>query len=379
MTSVLYDKIVKDLLGQRAELNEPMRLPVEAEMASQFSVGRDTIRRALNVLEKQGAVTRHRRRGTYLYPERSNVQGLRGRKVGFVPPWWAGGTTTWLTASMFEGVSRWADEHECDICVLHADARPTDFVSWEACLRDRKIDGIVWFHPQPQQMELVQDLSAHVPSVVAGCQYPGMGLHHVMPDYDQAAQLIDNRLVGLGHDKYALVGTRMLESYGQTWRQAVTRAHAHRGSEFDYNYHLLDINAFGRENLAQLLLQFYEPLHTEISAYVLISSSYLLSLIANQDFCDRIGRDISVVTIDFSSQPVESYWPGHAIEHIACDWPGVGRKALEMLDHLVGGHVVPEVVRHPVELVKGESCCPPAAEKRAGSMPGVRENSVVQS
>ena len=114
-----YRTIATLLEDHRKELTEPERLPSEEALAVEHEVARDTVRRAMRVLEDRGAVTRHRRRGTFLLPEESAPSGLAGMGVGFVPPWWVDSTQAWYTASVFGGVYGWADEHDWHLSVFH--------------------------------------------------------------------------------------------------------------------------------------------------------------------------------------------------------------------------------------------------------------------
>ena len=79
MESVLYSRIANQLQHRRDALIEPLKLPHERSLAKEMNVGRDTIRRALAQLEKNGAVTRKRGQGTYLYP---NTTSPRRRTQG---------------------------------------------------------------------------------------------------------------------------------------------------------------------------------------------------------------------------------------------------------------------------------------------------------
>lgn len=356
MTMAVYSRIAEDLMARRRELTSPLRLPAEQELADEHQVGRDTIRRALKVLEDQGAVTRRPGRGTYLQPSVPTTDNLKGKIVGFVPPWWADSTTAWFTSRVFEGVSRWADEHNCHLNVLHAERESPDESAWSAKLEDRDIAGLIWVHPRPQHLPLIDRTARTFPSIVLGRPYLGRGLHHVIPDYARVAELIDQHLVDRGHNQYALLGTSILEAYSQTWLAAIAEARAKRGAGFDYHQHFIDIKAFVRERLAQLILDFYEPNHPDVRAYVLTSSSYLGPLLADARFRDRLTqKQISLMTWDFGLYPMETYWPGHTITHVSCDWARIGHRGMAMLSQLAAGMDVPEVIIDPVSFVEGQT------------------------
>ena len=367
MAPAIYSTIVEKLQGRRQSILEPMRLPIERELAKDLNVGRDTVRRALSELEKRGAVTRRRGKGTFLQPVKVLPNGsLKGANVGFIPPWWADSTSSWFTSTVFEGVARWADEHKCNISVLHADRNSHDAELWMKRVEERDIAGVVWVHPDVEQLPLMEHTARLVHSVVLGRSYPNSGLHHVIPDYNQVVELIDSYLVSKGHREYSVIGAGMLAAYSQNWLKALQSVAQARGSEFDIKQHFIDIKPFVREKLAQLLLEFYEPGHPQVHAFVLASSSYLLPLIADETFRRRMTEDISIVTFDYGLYPMETYWPGHAITHVTCDWPRIGRKAMDILDMLAAGRDVPEVTLEPVGFAEGDTVRPCQAVTAVG-------------
>ena len=356
MPPAIYNNIVAKLQSQRESLHEPVRLPVERDLARELQVGRDTVRRALAVLERRGAVTRRRGSGTYLQPvRRAPVLDLRGSNVGFVPPHWAESMSSWYTSMVFEGIARWADENECHISVLHADRRCDDPSEWMQRFRERNLAGVIWVHPMTEQLPLIEHTNQHLPTVVLGRCYLGRGLHHVMPDYEQAVQLMDDCLVGMGHEQYAVVGASILKSYSQTWLKAFAAAFENRGAWFDVQQSFIDIKALDRAKLGRLLLEFYQPVHPHVQAYVLTSSSYLMPLVADEEFRRRMKEDISVVAFDFGLYPMDAYWPGNSVTHIRCDWPQVARRGMEALGALAAGDELPEVMREPVTFQEGRT------------------------
>ncbi|MEX0775720.1 MAG: GntR family transcriptional regulator [Phycisphaeraceae bacterium] len=347
------------LSERRKGLAEPLRLPVEQAIAEEHSVARDTVRRALKLLEDRGAVTRRRGLGTFLQPLRAPLASLRGATVGFVPPWWvdsSGGTGASFTSNVLEGVSRWADTQRCQLAVLHAKYDVGEFDKWLNEARERSLAGVIWVHPQLRQLPLVERCAKHVPSIVLGRHYPGRQLHHVTPDYAQAAQLVDDHLVAHGHDIYTPVVLDQMETYNRDWIEGIQAAQERRGQQFNSHYQLLDIKGFDRDKLATMLQEFYEPVHPTVHAFVLPTSSLLVPLLADERFRGRLrAGEVSVITMDFGVYPIGAYWTGHTVDHIACDWVAMGRRAMENLALLVAGHPVPELLREPVSLVTGET------------------------
>lgn len=356
--TTLYMKVADDLMAKRRTLREPARLPVEQELAEAHRVGRDTIRRALKVLEERGAVTRRRGSGTYLQPVVPAVGSLDGKTVGFVPPWWADSITAWFTSRVFEGVSHWADGRRCQLSVLHAERKPTDPAAWMARLRERNVAALLWLHPRPEQLALIERTAQVMPCVVVGREDTSDTLHYVVPDFGRICRLIDEHLVAHGHDRYAVIGTSILDAFAQTWLRGLHRVHADRGARFEYSHQFLDIRAYDRRQLAKLLLELYLPIHEDIRALVLTSSSFLTPLLADDRFRGRLEEDLSIVTWDYGLYPMEAYWPGHTISHATCDWSRIGQRAMDALSMIATGGDVPRVVTEQPGFCAGQTVRP---------------------
>lgn len=360
MSKLAYMQIVDELSDKRSELIEPLRLPHERMLAQKMKVGRDTVRRALAKLEKEGAVTRRRGRGTYLHPSKlgQGNNGLRSRNVGFVPPWWADSTSSWYTSTVFEGISRWADEHDSHISIYHADRHGKNEVHWMEMLKSRQTEGLIWVHPASEQVPLIEYCSKFVPSVVLGRCYKDRGLHHVIPDFDRIAEIVDSAMLENGHKEYTIVGASMMTAYSQSFIESFTRVHASRGSTFDLKQNFIDIKPFDRQQLAKLLIELYSPVHPNVHAFFLTSSSYLSPLLSSREFRQRMQKDISIIAFDFGLYPMNVYWPGHEISHISCNWPAMGRRGMEVLGMLSQGQQMPEAIIEPVNYVRGQTLKP---------------------
>ncbi|MBE2204358.1 MAG: LacI family DNA-binding transcriptional regulator [Chthoniobacterales bacterium] len=351
----IYHQIAEKLQVRREGLDVPLALPDEHALAAEFSVARTTIRRALRVLEDKGAVTRKQGVGTYLQPSKSSGDDLRGKRIGIVPPWWAEQPGSWYYATILDGVSRWADAHDCAFTVLHAAARPHHEHQWLERIRRQELSGIVWVHPQEDQLKLLFKTAKLFPTVVLGRTIAGDGLHHVIPDYDCAAELIDRHLIGRGHATYGVIGKNVSDPYSQVWMDAFRKTYRKRGAEFHPRPYFLDYGAFNQNRLADLLLDFYLPDHPEIQALVFPTSGSLNLLQSHPRFRERITDDLSIITTNYGQFPVESLFPGVSLTHITCDWSAMAGCALDTLALLAGGHQVPENICQPVELVPGET------------------------
>lgn len=356
MMKARYQQIARHLDQQRDALRDALRLPEEHALAHQHGVARETIRKALKILENQGGVVRRQRRGTFLQPRwPPAATHLRGKTIGLIPPWWANSLSHWCTATVFDGISRWADEHACTISVLHTDHTATQIeAQWLERIRSRDLAGLIWLHPQSQQMVLAQKLNRLLPLVVVGRETPRQRLHRVLPDYDQGAEMIDERLVACGHEHYAVVGTDILGGYSQKWIQAFSRAYQVRGAQFNVGRQFIDVKPFDRSRIGAILMSNYTDAHP-VHAFVFTHSSFLTCLVSDQAFRRSIGRTNSLVCVNYGTYPVESFCSGWRIDHVACDWPQIGKHAASTLGRLISGDVVPLSQVLPVHYETGDT------------------------
>lgn len=355
MTSRAFEKIVHQLESRREVLTRPEILPNEHVLAAEFSVARTTIRRALQVLEERGAVTRKQRIGTHLQPKKISPRNLRNARIGVVPPWWTEKPGSWYFSTILDGVSRWADEYDCAFSVLHAAARPLHQHQWLEKLRKQDLRGVLWVQPQEDQLPLLIKTSRLFPTVVLGRSIVGKGLHHVIPNYKRAAELIDNHLVKHGHTSYAVIGKNVFDPYSEVWIQSFRDAYHRRRAIFHTRPYFLDYGSFSLHRLGSLIQDCYLEDHSEVKALVFLSSGDLCSLQHDVRFVEKIQRDLSVMTFNYGNAPIESVIPGLNISHITCDWSEMSYQALDTLDMLVSGHQVPENTYREVFLSAGDT------------------------
>ena len=350
-----YQQIAAWFEATRRDLKRPEKLPAEVALAEKYSVARETIRRSMKLLELSGAVTRRRGRGTYLRPLSSASPLMPGESIGFIPPWWATSLSAWYTATVFDGVSEWTDRRELQQSVLRVDRFGDDAHVLLERIRTRRLKGLVWVHPVPEQVEILMAAAQHVPCVVIGRDYAESSLHTVLPDYQQAALQIDAHLAANNHLEYALMSRTLEDPLAVTWLGGIKQAHIARGTRFDVSQRYLDVGTFDRSRLAELISEFYLRRHPSVKALVATSSSYLVPLFSDNAFRARIPKEISVVAFDYGVQPMHTYWPGVTVTHVKCDWTAIGRKAMDVLCSLADGEHVPRVQYQQVEFVEGQT------------------------
>ncbi|HWL51671.1 MAG TPA: GntR family transcriptional regulator [Chthoniobacteraceae bacterium] len=351
----LYETIADQLTLQRRTLSAPLALPGEFELAREFGASRETIRRALKQLEAEGAVMRRHGVGSFLQPETPSLGGLRGKTVGVVPPWWAEEPGAWYTSMIYEGIQKWADANDCQFTILHCGPRSARLHQWLESTRKIGVAGLIWVQPQESQFELLHMAARHFPTVALGRAVTGDGLRHVVPDYENAGALIDACLVEHRRSTYAVIGKNVYDPVTQTWIESISQAHRKRDADFNPAQHHFDYQCFHLTQLADLLLDFYLPVHPEVQALVFPTSGCLHSLLANTRFREAASTDLAIITTNYGPYPVNSLFPGHKLTHVACNWSNLANKAMIQLDQLVAGHPIVEGIKEPVTLVPGDT------------------------
>lgn len=350
-----YRHIIDTLNLQRKKLLQPLKLAAEVELAREYGVARTTIRRAMEELELQGAVTRRRGRGTFLHPSRTPLKQLQKSVIGFIPPWWADSTQAYYTSTVFDGVSKWIAPRDGNITTLHVDRLADDEHALLKQIERRGIEGLIWVHPVPTQSSLLAAMARHVPCVSIGREYPSIGLNMVIPDYTQAAQMMDDHLVSRGFSSFSVLGASTSDPLFAAFVDGFEAAARRRGSHFAPSSYV-NISPFHRDKLADLLLDYHLPEGDDRHAMALTSSSYLVPLLASERFEREMRSRISILTFDYGLLPMPLYSPGREITHVACDWNQVGRQAMNVLAGLIQRQdQMPRVLHHPVTFVKGQT------------------------
>jgi len=350
-----YQQIADLLEKTRRDLTQPSKLLPEVALAEKYSVARETIRRTMKILERNGAVTRRRGRGTFLRPLKSEAPMTPGASVGFVPPWWATSLNAWYTATVFDGVCHWSEDRELQQSVVRVARLGDDVHALLQKVQARRLKGLIWVHPVPDQMELLTAVARHVPCVVVGREYADANLHTIVPEYANAASLIDRFLVASGHETYGVLSRSLEDPLSVAWLDGIKKSHASRSAHFDSAQNYIDVGVYDRTMLSELLTRFYMPEHPHVRAFVATSSSYLVPLLSDSAFRARIPDEISLVAFDYGIQPMHTYWPGLTVSHVSCDWAEIGKKAMDTLCSLIDGHDAPRVQYQPVQLVEGQT------------------------
>ncbi|HZJ88919.1 MAG TPA: GntR family transcriptional regulator [Sphaerochaeta sp.] len=304
----------------------------EYQLTERFSCSRQTVRRALEVLEQQGRITRVQGSGTFIAGERqnNNTPEDKSMTVGLV--------FTYMDSYIFPSIVRGIGDVLLDHGYLIQLAWTDNSIAKEsAALRlmmDTQLDGLIIEPTRSALPSANIDLynllaEQETPVVFIDSCYPELPFPYVALDDTEAGWLATNYLIERGHRKIACI-----------------LPHTHRQGQLRYLGHVKalreqalaiceeDILWYSKENMDQILGE--EHLCKNLAPYSAVlcyNDTVALQVIETLNkFGIRVPQEISVIGIDNSE--ASRYASLTSIAHPAVD---LGEAAAKMLVSMIGG------------------------------------------
>lgn len=187
-------------LMESEELKPGNKLPSENELTEKFGISRQTVRKAIGLLEEEGAVRRVRGSGTYVsFDRRENLEGRNRIAV----------VTTYVDSYIFpktiQGIERVLFERGYSVQISFTDNMPdrernvlTDLISRDD-VAGIIVEGTKSGLPNPNLSLYRQLLNRKIPILFINTFYPELDVPHVSLNDVKAAELAVNYLIGKGH------------------------------------------------------------------------------------------------------------------------------------------------------------------------------------
>jgi DNA-binding LacI/PurR family transcriptional regulator/DNA-binding transcriptional regulator YhcF (GntR family) len=190
------------------------RFPSDAELVRITGLSRDTVRKALTELSRDGWIERRHGLGTFVGPRaslpvhRSIERGMdRSRMMGRVAvlgTWFWRQEIGWYTAGIMEGMENAAEEARVSIEFLGN--RGVDSLSVCRRLAQTRPDVLVCLLPRGEHaMILAEAHRLEIPTLMTGTRLSDIGVPTVREDDAQGARLAVDRLVKAGHKRIGLL------------------------------------------------------------------------------------------------------------------------------------------------------------------------------
>lgn len=197
-----YNDIVHYLenLMESGELKPGDKLPSENELTERFMLSRQTVRKAVGLLEERGAVRRVRGSGTYVsFDRRENLE--RRNRIAVV--------TTYVDSYIFpktiQGIERTLFERGYSVQISFTDNMIereknvlTDLISRDD-VAGIIVEGTKSGLPNPNLSLYRQLMNRRIPILFINTFYPELDVPHVSLNDVKAAETAVNYLIGKGH------------------------------------------------------------------------------------------------------------------------------------------------------------------------------------
>jgi LacI family transcriptional regulator len=349
MYQQVADKIHE--LIERESLWEQYLAP-ERELARIFEVSRETVRRGLELLERQGVVQRRHGQGTLVLPRpRRRGQEATGRvMVGSYTVGEGGGYLGDIMAGLTGAAGRAGWLVSFSNLMMPA-ARQEFFET----LGEGEIDGVLLlsFTDRPLVEELVR--AWHGPMVMVDHYFEGLPLTGVIDDSEGGARQAVEHLLSRGHRRIGYAEVTRREN--NPWRYAgYAGALKDAGIEVDESLVVPTFGSFdGGRRAGEELLEGEDP-PTAILAFDDIRAWGIWRAAEARGL--QVGRDLALV--GFGDGAAKVGLP-EELSSVRFNSRLIGRTAVEKLEEIMTGEGKPGgVVTVPTELVIRESSSGPA-------------------
>jgi len=215
-----YEEIARVLGDQiaRGDFDGKGRLPSERLLVERFNVQRNTVRRALSLLEKGGHISIEGKRGSYIKPPPNRADG---KSFLFCVH---GGPSPTL-ARLSEGFSRGCAEAGFSVRTLDSHPRvgaALDAVP-DAEALDPDVAGVAIWPQNPTNLEALRQLKQIVPVVLLDRRVIGFSSDCVRFADLEGARSIAEHLIAQGHRKIAFLADEVFaETVQLRWRGYAT-------------------------------------------------------------------------------------------------------------------------------------------------------------
>jgi len=352
MTDFQYTRIacaIRDRIAQNLYPNG--RLPSERELMVEFSVQRDTVRRAFDVLESEGLVYRDATRGRFATPS-SGARAAQGtillavRRTEF----------TTSTAAVQRGMAPLVNDAGHGISWLDLlGSAETETLQLPApdVLRARGVAGIALWPEMPANLSRLKALRAAMPLVLLDRRIPGFESDFVGFDDAGASRTITAHLIERGHRRIGFMSAEPLaatvEARVRGWGTALEAA----GIAPEPEWILHQDGGLGRispERLMEYLNAGGDPLTAVVCANDTVAARLIYFL---KSHGKRVPDDLVVTGFGNVQPPLLD---ALGLTTMAQPFEEMGRAAAKMLlSRLRGKAGEPRDTELPMELVVRDS------------------------
>lgn len=324
----------------------------EAALGERFGCSRQTVRRALEVLEKGGFITRLQGSGTYITGRRSHTGRYSGRNSELFMT--VGLISTYMDNFVFPSIIRGIEG------VLSAEGFALQLVSTNnlvagetralKLMMERRLDGLI-VEPTRSALPCVNLDLYHtiiqkgVPLVFIDSFYPELSLPYVALDDEKAGYVATRYLLDMGHRNISGIFPHS-HRQGHLRYLGYVKAHAEQGIFVQDDR----VCWYSKENMEQILHSEHllEQLATSTAALCYNDSTALEIIDFLRKNGKRVPEDLSVVGVDNSELAKIS-----ALTSVAHPAEHLGEAAAKLLLSIINGSEGNNILFPPQLVTRG--------------------------
>lgn len=326
------------------------RLPTEIELAEQLGVSRETVRRATEVLKREGLLVKFRRKGTFLAPPPLTLKQHEALPcVGYFQASYHAGpereeaVCRTIDGLLLQGAADEAARQGLTFLVQRLPRTGRGDV-FQRLASSIKLTGAI-FASFGEEKLLGRVLSLGLPLVLVDHDLTLPGVSTVRDDSYEGARQAVAHLAGLGHRRIALVYWRQAELNPwrlRGYRQGLRDVALPRRHKWEIHCELTEAGA--RQAVEQFLT--ITPRPTALYCFNNTLARFIMEELARRQL--RIPEEVSVMGAG-----------GEEVPGLTCtviDWHAMGRAAVQILQHVAANKVrAPEHRLFPHQLITGRT------------------------
>lgn len=330
----IVDWTIKQIINGAYKANE--KFLSESEIGEKFNCSRQTVRRALEILEQRGLITRIQGSGTYI----SSANNLNGQQKEHNKrkPMTVGLISTFIDNYIFPSIIRGIESVFSSQGIALQLASTNNLVSGEKkalhLMMDRNLDGLI-VEPTRSALpcvniDLYQKITQmRIPLIFIDSFYPELSIPYVALDDVKAGYIATEHLIKMGHRNISSI-------FPHSNRQAHLRYLGYVKALTDYGIQMRDERVcwHSKEDMQQVL--YGSPLLESLSQSTAVLCYNDVTAMMLMDFLRKNGRkvpdDLSVVGVDNSE--LAKYSSLTSVVHPAED---LGETAAKLLLSMIDG------------------------------------------
>ncbi|MFA6103338.1 MAG: substrate-binding domain-containing protein [Victivallaceae bacterium] len=322
-------------------------LPGEVELAAQYNISRPSARKALQVLVKEGLLTRRRGEGTFVVPPEHRKTGLERRSLHIaIGISWLNEGLTEYDNRFLEGASEYALRGGHKLSFFASDK--FDNKKLIGKFRKGLLDAIVWGSiPTANLQKLDELIDCGIPQITIHQSYKD--LPYMICNYIAAVKKTFNLLFGVGHKNVGFINCSHDQIIYNDYEKSYTELMAELGKDYKSYYRRIPNNDLEKEfnDLASWIKR--------LDALILGGFSYLLPMLNWLDSHNIIiPDDLSLVCFDDSAAARTYSVPISVYENSRVEQ---GKQAIHSIEALVRKQLGPyERIIVQGELIVRDSC-----------------------